>query len=157
VPAVEYPANAEWGPITWAILHGLAGRSGRNSNVLLQGDEIRNMILLIESVEKMIPCDICRGHYREYLVSRPVKGWMKEPYSALRENARKWFWTLHNEINLGNDKPVFLYNDLEATYENVNIRQKLAELSPPIQRAMTNSGVKLLHWLAFERVVKIMA
>ena len=68
VPAVEYPANAEWGPITWMILHGLAERSGKNTNILLQGDEIRNMILLIESVEKMIPCDICRAHYHEYLV-----------------------------------------------------------------------------------------
>jgi len=157
MPAVEYPANAEWGPITWFILHGLAERSGKNSNVLLQGDEIRNVILLIEGVEKMIPCDICRGHYHEYLFGKPVKGWLKEPYSALRENARKWFWILHNEINLGNDKPIFPYENLESTYGQVNIRQKLAELSPPIQRAMTNNGVKLLHWLAFERVVKTMA
>ena len=157
VPAVEYPETAEWGPITWSILHGLAERSGKNSNLLLQGDEIRNMIMLIEAVEKMIPCDICRGHYHEYLVSKPVKSWLKEPYTNLRENARKWVWTLHNEINLGNDKPIFQYEDLEGTYGQVNIRQKLAELSPPIQRAMTNNGVKLLHWLAFERVVKTMA
>lgn len=157
VPAVQYPETAEWGPITWAILHGLAERSGRNTNILLQGDEIRNMIALIEDVEKMIPCDICRGHYHEYLLNKPVKGWAKEPYSALRENVRKWLWTLHNDINLGNDKPVFLYEDLQLVYGHVNIKQKIAELSAPIKRAMTHNGVKLLHWLAFERVVKTMA
>ena len=156
VPDVQYPETAEWGPIAWAILHGLAEQSGRNNNVLLQVDEIRNYITLIESVEKMIPCDICREHYREYLLSKPVKGWAKEPYNTLKERVKKWLWDLHNIINLGNDKPVFAFDDLVLVYDNINIKQKITELAAPIKRAMSHNGVKLLHWLAFERIVKTM-
>lgn len=151
VPAVEYPETAEWGPITWQILHGLAELSGRSSGPL-QIDEIRAWLALIESIEKMIPCEICRAHYKSYLVNNPVKGWLKEPLN-IRDNVRKWLWNLHNEINEGSDKPVFAFDDL-VSYSEVDIRTKLAQLAAPIKRAMAHSGVKLLHWLAFERSVK---
>ena len=154
VPFVQYPETAEWGPITWTILHGLAEQSGRNTNILLQDDETRNYIILIESVEKMIPCDICRGHYHDYLINNPVKGWIKEPYNTLKDRVKKWLWDLHNIINLGNDKPVFAFDDLVLVYDKINIKQKITELAAPIKRAMTHNGVKLLHWLAFERAVK---
>ena len=155
VPEVEYPATAEWGPLAWDILHAIAEKCGKIDNALLQIDEIRQVVGLIEAVQKMIPCDICRAHYQEYLANKPVKGWLKEPYSVLNNNVRVWLWTLHNDINQGNDKPIFPFDGL-SVYSAVPIRQRLAQLSAPIQRAMAHNGVKLLHWLAFEKYVKIL-
>lgn len=154
VPVAQYPETAEWGPIAWDILHGLAERAGRQSNTLIQKDEMQHWIQLIESVEKMIPCDVCRGHYKEYLTINPVRILSDMPYSGLRDFVRKWFWSLHNEINEGNDKPLFTYGDLSGRYGSVPIKMRLDQLSAPIQRAMTLNGVRLLHWKAFEREVR---
>ena len=154
VPLAEYPQNAEWGPLAWDILHGLAERSGQTSNAHIQKDEARHWILLIESVEKMIPCDVCRGHYKEYLAENPVKQILDQPYEKLNPFVKTWFWRLHNDINLGNDKPVFTFDELGNRYKSIAIKQRLDQLAAPIQRAMTNNGVKLLHWKAFEREVR---
>ena len=150
IPATEYPESAEWGPIAWDILHGLAERSGHLSNKLAQEDEKRHWIFLFESIEKMIPCTICREHYRVFLLGRPVKSIADSPYESLNPFVKKWFWTLHGEIYNG----TFNYEDLTAKYGSVPIKQRLDQLAAPIQRAMTHNGVKLLHWKAFEREVR---
>ena len=152
VPVTQYPESAEWGPITWDILHGLAERSGGCTNKLIQEDEKRHWISLFDSIEKMIPCTICREHYKTFLLNRPVNSIIDSPYESLKPFVKKWFWTLHGEIYEG----VFAYEDLTARYSSVPIKERLNQLTAPIQRAMTHNGVKLLHWKAFEREVKIL-
>ena len=153
VPVTQYPETAEWGPLMWDILHAFAERSGKIENPLIQQDERRHLLFLIEGVEKTIPCEICKAHYKEYLDQHPVKDILTMPYEDLRPFVQKWFWNLHNEINLGNNKPVFAYSGL-SHYQSINIKVRLEQLAAPIQRAMTHNGVKLLNWKAFEREVR---
>jgi hypothetical protein len=42
IPIETYPENAEWGPLFWKILHGLAEKSGKQTNINIQNlNEIR--------------------------------------------------------------------------------------------------------------------
>jgi hypothetical protein len=151
IPIVQYPETAEWGPLMWDILHGLAEKSGNNTNLLLQADEIRCWTTLLNSVGQTLPCDICSKHYKEYLLANPIT---IPSYSELKTYIKTWLWTLHNEINGGNDKPSFSYSDLTAKYSGIPVKIRLQQLAAPIQRAMMHNGVRLLNWKTFERLIK---
>ncbi len=153
VPVVQYPETAEWGPLLWDILHGLAEQSGKQ---IRPEDEQRGWVTLLESIASMLPCEVCRKHYSEYLREHPVRDFiLKEPYGKMREFVRTWLWNLHNEVNQGNDKPVFPLIRL-LDYKEIPVAQRLKQLSAPIQRAIVNNGVRLFQWKAFERAVKVL-
>lgn len=151
IPVVLYPETAEWGPLAWDILHGLAERAGKG---VLIADELRGWVEVLESVRDMIPCDVCRTHYGEYLQHYPVKDIPTMPYAQLKTFVKTWLWRLHNDINQGNDKPLFTYEALSAKYGGIDIPLRIKQLAAPIQRAMQHNGVRLFHWKAFERAVK---
>ncbi len=71
VPVEQYPENAEWGPLFWTLLHGLAEYAGKQQG-LLQMDELRLWQNLLKSLQPTLPCDICRGHYAEKLAGSEV-------------------------------------------------------------------------------------
>lgn len=151
IPVVLYPETAEWGPIAWDILHGLAERSGTG---LSPQDERRGWVTLLESVALMIPCDVCRTHYKEYISANPVSGILDLDYRSLKTFVKTWLWNLHNIVNTGNDKATFAYDDLVGKYSGIPVLTRLKQLAAPIQRAMTHNGVRLLHWKAFENAAK---
>jgi hypothetical protein len=135
----------------WDILHGLAEKSGSNTNPLLQADEIRCWINLLNSVGNTLPCDICSKHYKEYILANPIT---ISSYSEIKTYTKTWLWTLHNEINGGNEKPLLPYSDLVTKYSGIPIKTRIQQLAAPIQRAMMLNGVRLLNWKTFERLVK---
>ena len=84
---------AVWGPSMWRILHSLAERLGKQSNMLLIQDEQRAWINFIRAVEPAIPCKRCRAHFRDWMVTHRLTE------SANKANAREWLWGLHSEVN----------------------------------------------------------
>ena len=71
-PIETYPENAEWGPLFWKVLHSLGELSGKQTNVILQKDELRTWINLLNSLKNILPCDICRAHYSEWLLQNNI-------------------------------------------------------------------------------------
>ena len=84
---------AVWGPAMWRILHSLAERLGKQTNTLLIQDEQRAWINFLRSVESVIPCKRCKGHYRDWGLKNRID------LAAMRITARAWLWGLHNEVN----------------------------------------------------------
>ena len=55
IPVPQYPDTADWGPILWRILHGLAERAGKAS---LPADEIREWQKFIKLTGEMLPLSL---------------------------------------------------------------------------------------------------
>ena len=146
VPAETYPENAEWGPLFWKILHGLAARAGRSTDTILRGDEIRIWIQVLTQILYCLPCDVCRDHYGRWLSARPVQVLNDLPYAQTAEWIQRYLFDLHNEINEGNDKPVFAFSDLASAYKGVNITGSWRALEPVMKKAITLNGISLLPW-----------
>jgi len=156
VPIEDYPENAEWGPLFWKILHGLAQLAGKQTNDNLQNDERRNWIHLLTQLQFTLPCDICRNHYSIWITDHPIDGLNTMPYSGLGLWIQTNLWELHNVINQGNNRPTFLFADL-ITYNGVNITDTWKALTPIMKKAIRLNGISLLpwnKWLSYVRMLQ---
>jgi hypothetical protein len=86
--------NSEWGPPLWRILHTLAERVGKQTVLMLAQDETRAWIGLLQHVEGIMPCQMCRGHYRAWRTRRSLEGL----YGG-SDASREWVWALHEDVN----------------------------------------------------------
>ncbi len=149
IPGPAYPENKEWGPFVWMILHGLAERAGQVVFDLYKNDERRAWIVFIPAIGNMLPCDQCRGHFKEWLTNNPIHSISTMPYPEIKPFLRNWFWALHENVNARLGKPSFPFHQLTATYGSVNINYqfKLVELIE--KRAIQQGGVQLQSWLTW--------
>jgi len=155
VPIEDYPENAEWGPLFWKILHGLAQLSGKQENLDLQNDERRIWVHLLTQLQFTLPCDICRNHYAVWLEEHPIDVLNTMPYSELGLWIQTNLWELHNVINQGNNRPTFLFTDL-SIYNGVNITDSWKALIPIMKKAIRLNGISLLPWNKWLSYVRLL-
>lgn len=153
VPIPKYPDTADWGPILWTILHGLAEKSG-NSSIPI--DEVRQWQKFIKLTGEMLPCDKCRVHYTAFSTVNPPTQLSTIPYKDLKRWTRSWYFTLHNEINQENNKPLFDYENLSTQYSNVDFNDLFFRLEPILKRAIELNGVSLLKWANWVHAFKML-
>jgi len=92
--------NGEWGPPLWRILHTLAERLGQAGIAeLLKADEAREWVLVLRYTERVMPCALCRKHYSLWRKQRPFEKFADMRDQFLKEEARKWLWELHENVN----------------------------------------------------------
>ena len=150
IPIPEYPASAEWGPIIWNILHGLAEKAQRAA---LPADELREWVRLIKATSEMLPCDICRGHMTHYMKVHPFT---EVNYSILKTTVKTWLFNLHNEINEGNGRPIFPYDGLYEKYGTMDLQDLLWRLDPVMKKAVQTYGVGMVKYMNWIKSVKMM-
>jgi hypothetical protein len=153
IPVPTYPETADWGPILWTILHGLAEKSQRAA---LPEDEIREWQKFIKLTGEMLPCDKCRVHYSAFSTANPPTQLSKIPYTDLKRWIKSWFFTLHNEVNVENGKPLFVYTDLVTAYANPNFQDLFWRLEPVMKKAIQLSGVSLMKWTSWVHSYKML-
>lgn len=90
-----------WGPLLWSILHTAAEHLGKSRPPLLQTDEVNRWIFFLKAVEGVMPCKICRKHYGDWLKRSPLAQFTPLRGAELRDRARKWLYTLHEDVNTG--------------------------------------------------------
>jgi hypothetical protein len=84
-----------WGPIFWNTIH-----IATLGYPTVPGDaEKEGMRKFFESLTTVIPCPICREHYRSHLEEMPL-----EPALQSRDALIHWAWDLHNRVNEMLDK-----------------------------------------------------
>jgi hypothetical protein len=91
-----------WGAGTWKLLYSVVFDNENEDRT----DE--DIICLLKILEKTLPCDDCRKHYKAYIVSNPPEG-----------NLKIWVNNLHNSINDRLGKP------------RVNIKIIESQINPP--------------------------
>ena len=143
VPIPDYPANAEWGPILWNILHGLAEKAGQAS---LPADEVREWQTFLKATGEVLPCDECRKHYHQYTHANPLTQFANVPYTSLKTSVKTWLWQLHADIRTEYGHPVLPYDDLTATYGSVDIQDLFWRLEPVIKTTIVIKGMGYMKW-----------
>lgn len=149
-----YPETADWGPLFWRALHGLAEYSGRQKDVLLQGIELRSWLQILTELQDTLPCEECRGHYKAYLTANPVIILKTMAYKDLRPWVRKWLFDLHNDVNRRLGKALFVFDTLETEYKDVCISTVLAQLTPVMMRAIKLRGAPIKAWKTWTFALK---
>ena len=91
-----------WGPIFWTTMHIVTlGYSHFPTE-----DEQNAATNFFESLQYMIPCPICKEHYKQVLTKLPVKDAVHSKQALIR-----WAFTIHNEVNKQLEKPECTWND----------------------------------------------
>lgn len=147
----DYPGTEEWGPLVWKILHGLAEKI-RNPNM----EELREWKRLLTLTADVLPCDVCKKHYKEVLLQNPIGGIIKMDGVVAKTFVQTWLWTLHNEINVGNGKPELPFTELPVLYGTVDIRDTFWRLEPVMKLALTKSGMGYISWLKWVASAKML-
>jgi len=106
-----------WGPPMWRLLHSLAERLGKQTNMILITDEFRAWTNFLKAVEHVIPCAKCRGHYKRWRLAHRIENFMNNSSATIRGEARLWLWGLHKEVNEERGVPNLPIADLPAIYE----------------------------------------
>lgn len=139
---IYVPEGDEWGPKIWLLIHTLSLRSGKQENPLTQRDEITAWIQIIKKTGKILPCPDCKGHYTNWLgqYNDSLKQLNTLTYDAQINYIRKWFYDLHNDINLRLGKNTISYSDFESLYENTDIQDTLYEITIILKQYTQVSG-----------------
>jgi hypothetical protein len=85
-----------WGPIFWNTIHIVTLGYPMNPTA----EEKEHVRMFFESLKTVIPCPICREHYKEHVKTMPI-----EPALENRTALVEYAWTLHNKVNEMLDKP----------------------------------------------------
>lgn len=101
----------EWGKVVWNIIHTVCEHLGDSTNITLQQDEIRYFKAFQNKLFYILPCKICRNHYKEYL-----KNTRNVQYNELKNYGRDYFFNLHNIIRVSKGEELFKKEDLELRY-----------------------------------------
>jgi len=157
LPPEIYPDASEWGPLLWTVLHGLAEKAGTSSFPQYYADERRGILKIFKLLEKIIPCPSCKEHYEVYLREHPVERSLEQlSRSELQTYVKTWFWELHNWVNESVQHPQFPYDQLSASYKNVNLRVALKNLDMPMRRAIRVRAGQLFSYNEFVKQVTLL-
>lgn len=87
-----------WGPFFWNTIHIAAlGYPTEPSHGHKKAAKE-----FFESLQYMIPCPICRDHYKVHLAKYPLL-----PHLDRRRDLFRWTLLLHNEVSKSLNKPLF--------------------------------------------------
>jgi len=136
IESLGVPKNSEWGPVLWEMLHGAAEKLGRIPVKSIIDDQRREMTLVLRYVEVVMPCPMCRGHYKDWRTKNPIDKFPEE-IQAYKAAVREWLFLLHQDINDRNELArLMTLGDLGDRYGSVNLKEKLAVFLGFMDRAL---------------------
>lgn len=92
------PKNSEWGPRLWILLHGGVEKMGSSTIKSILDDQRREFIIILKTLEGIMPCALCRNHFREFRMKHSIDRLPTDP-SQFKIASRKWLFDLHEEAN----------------------------------------------------------
>lgn len=121
-------SSKTWGPPLWALLHGIAECLGHQAIPMIATDEAHEIVFLLRDVEKIMPCQLCRTHYRDWRRRHPLEQIDALRGPLLREAVRQWLFELHEEVNTGRGITSGLtLEDMPRLYSSVDFKQTWGE------------------------------
>jgi FAD-linked sulfhydryl oxidase len=94
---------AVWGPYFWTTMHIVS----LGSPAAPSTEEKEGIRMFYESLQIVIPCPICRTHYKEALATIPIR-------LGSRNELVEWVYDIHNHVNEQLGKPVFPWDSFIA-------------------------------------------
>lgn len=108
-----------WGPPGWKFLHFVALAYPENPT---EEDKFKykNFFTLIQDV---LPCSICREHYKQHLVKYPLD----DDTLLTTKSLLHWTIDVHNEVNIATKKRTLSYEEAIASIKSRNLVVKTDE------------------------------
>jgi hypothetical protein len=121
-------SSKPWGPPLWKMLHGIAETLGNQPVPMLATDEAHEIVFLLRDVEKIMPCQLCRTHYRAWRKDHPLEEIDRLRGYMLKAAVRKWVYDLHENVNQGKGVESQVQLDhLEEMYKATDLKEAWAE------------------------------
>ena len=121
-----------WGPIVWGTMHIVT--LGYSDSPTEQ--EKKAAIEFFESLVYMIPCPICKEHYKMNLEKNPVRNAV-----GSRDDLANWAFDIHNTVNEQLKKPKIT---MEQYVNNLNKLSNMSAIQIPPQPEAPNHALPLL-------------
>lgn len=99
-----------WGPIFWATMHLVALGYPDDPSY----SEKRAAKEFYNSLPHLLPCPLCREHFREVLQGLPVETWLDNRRSLI-----EWTWMAHNKVNERLGKPQITQEEFYKRYREM--------------------------------------
>ena len=99
-----------WGPHLWFILHIISFEYPENPTEY----DKRIYHDFYTALKDVIPCELCRKHYREHLHKHPLT-----PHLDTRQTLVQWVIDVHNFVNISLGKPTLTYDEVMYIYANL--------------------------------------
>jgi hypothetical protein len=104
-----------WGPFFWMTIHIVAlGYPSKPSYT-----EKRSAKQFFESLANLIPCPVCREHYKQHITKSPIT-----PNLDNRADLFKWSVDLHNSVNESLKKPKWTVEEALAYIKLLGERER---------------------------------
>ena len=94
-----------WGPHTWFFLHSVTF----NYPFKPTSEDKVHIKTFFKEIEDILPCSVCRRHYKEHLKKEPIK-------VGNRKELAYWLIDLHNIVNIQEHKPTMSYKAVLEHY-----------------------------------------
>lgn len=104
---------AVWGPFFWHTIHIVAIGYPKNPTYT----DKKCAKEFYESLAFLLPCAVCREHYKEHLSKNPLT-----PFLDSRTDLIKWTVAIHNKVNLSLGKKEWTLEEVLSYYERLGHR-----------------------------------
>jgi len=133
----------EWGPTLWKILHIVSEQLGKNTNLVIQNDEMTYFKAFQRKVYFILPCKICREHYKE-----EMKNIKDIQYTNFKIYGKTFYLNIHNNVNKRNSTKLYTFEDLDIykDYKKEDLDNIVREFAT-LYRKYTN-----LHYIAYDEL-----
>ena len=99
-----------WGPFFWHTMHIVALGYAKHPTYT----DKKCAKEFYESLTFLIPCSVCREHYKEHFASNPIT-----PFLDSKEDLLKWTIDIHNKVNKLLNKPQWTEAEVIKYYEKI--------------------------------------
>jgi hypothetical protein len=134
-------SSKEWGPKLWYILHLISFNYPENPDIITK----RYHHDFFENLKNVIPCVICRNHYKNHLENNPISPHLDNKYLF-----SKWVVNLHNQVNIMLGKPIKSYEEVVIMYSQ-NQEPKKENSNYKYYISISVIILSLLYFLFFRR------
>ena len=104
-----------WGPFFWHTIHLVAISYPKTPTYT----DKKCAKEFYESLANLLPCSICREHYKQHLTENPMT-----PFLDSRTDLIKWTITIHNKINRTHNKKEWTLEETLSYYERLGRRDR---------------------------------
>ena len=111
---MQFPPSV-WGPFFWHTIHIIALGYPKNPTYT----DKKCAKEFYESLTYLLPCSICREHYKEHIVKNPLATFLDS-----RNDLIKWTIDIHNSVNKMLGKPTWTEVEVLSYYEKLGNRNR---------------------------------
>jgi hypothetical protein len=139
----------------WKLLHSMAERAGSSA---LQLDEKRAWISFLKFTEGVLPCAMCRQHYRDWRRSHPLEDFLGSHGEFFRDRVREWLWGLHDDVNARREVERLPIDGL-AKYRDVSskeIHDTLQGIVKILEKAVLHRQINVSYVAEWKKAVMLL-